>query len=117
MIPIDAAILLLAAQGPAGSPPVNQTAEMLKLGGMVVMFVVVFYFIAIRPQSQKAKQHAALLKTLRSGDKVVTSGGLLGVVLNVKEKSVSVRSGESKLEIQKGAIAEILERGSEASQS
>jgi preprotein translocase subunit YajC len=117
MILIDALIPLFAADAPGGPAPVNPTGEMLKLGGMVAMFIFVFYFIAIRPQSQKAKQHAAMLKTLRAGDKVVTSGGLLGVVLTVKDKSVSVRSGESKLEFQKGAIAEVLERGSEASPS
>lgn len=117
MMAIDSAMLLLAADAPAGAPSVNPTAEMLKLGGMVVMFILVFYFVAIRPQSQKSKQHTELLKTLRSGDKVVTSGGLLGVVLNVKEKTVSVRSGESKIEVQKGAISEVLERGGEASPS
>lgn len=113
---IDALIPLLAA-ATEGERITNPTADLLKMGGMVVMFVFVFYFIAIRPQSQKAKQHAEMLKTLRSGDKVVTSGGMLGVVLNVKDKAVSIRSGESKLELQKGAIAEVLERGSDSSSS
>lgn len=72
--------------------------------------MVVFYFLLIRPQQKKAKDHAALLKTVRPGDKVVTSSGILGVVLTVKEKTLTLRSADTKLEITKSAIAEITER-------
>lgn len=76
----------------------------------LVLLVVVFYFALIRPQQKKAKQHAELLKTVKPGDKILTSGGILGVVINVKEKTVSIRSADAKLEITKSAIAEITER-------
>ena len=80
----------------------------------LVLLIVVFYFILIRPQQKKAKDHAGLLKTLRPGDKIVTSGGVLGVVLTVKEKTVTIRSADAKLEITKSAVAEITERSGEA---
>jgi preprotein translocase subunit YajC len=116
MLSLISNIGLFAADAPANSPASNP-GDLIKLVGWMALMAFVFYFIAIRPQSQKAKQHAELIKGLRSGDKVVTSGGLLGVVLNVKDKTVSLRSGDSKLELQKGAVSEVLERGSEASQS
>jgi len=83
---------------------------------MVFMFVII-YVIMIRPQQKKAKQHAELLKTLKPGDKVVTSGGILGVIVSVKEKSVSLRSSDTKLEVLKSAVSEVTERSSSAGQS
>jgi len=80
----------------------------------LVLLIVVFYFILIRPQQKKAKQHATLLKTVRPGDKVLTSSGILGVVLTVKEKTLTIRSADTKLEITKSAIAEITERSGDA---
>jgi preprotein translocase subunit YajC len=83
----------------------------------LVLLVVVFYFVLIRPQQKKAKQQAELLKSVHPGDKVLTSGGILGVVVTVKDKSVSIRSADSKMEIAKSAITEITERSGESSES
>jgi len=83
----------------------------------IALLIVVFYLALIRPQQKKAKQQAELLKSVKPGDKIVTSSGILGVVITVKEKSVSIRSADSKLEITKSAIGEILERGGESSES
>jgi preprotein translocase subunit YajC len=80
---------------------------------MVLMFVI-FYFLLIRPQQKKAKEHAELLKTLKRGDKVVTNGGIVGVIITVKEKYVTVRSEDSKFEVLKSAVAEVTERGNAA---
>lgn len=80
----------------------------------LVLLIVVFYFILIRPQQKKAKEHATLLKTVRPGDKILTSGGVIGVILTVKEKTLTIRSGDTKLEITKSAIAEITERSGES---
>ena len=83
----------------------------------LVLLIVVFYFALIRPQQKKAKDHAQLLKTVRPGDRILTSGGVLGVVISVKEKSISIRSADAKMEITKSAITEILERSGESSES
>ena len=83
---------------------------------MGLMFVI-FYFVLIRPQQKKAKEQREMLKTVKSGDKIVTSSGIIATVITVKEDSVSIRSADAKFEITKGAIAEIRERSSEASAS
>jgi len=84
----------------------------------MALLVVVFYFALIRPQQKKARQQAELLKTVKPGDRIVTSSGILGTVVTVKDKAVTIRSADSKMEITKGAIAEIIvERGGESSAS
>lgn len=98
-------------QPPAGTQQ-NSTAQLLTTLGMMGFFMFVMYFIMIRPQQKKAKQHAELLKTLKPGDKVVTSGGVLGVVISVKDRAVSIRSAEAKIEVLKSAVSEVLERSS-----
>lgn len=100
---------------PAPAQPGQPAPPMWTSFVPLILLVVVFYFVLIRPQQKKAKQHAELLKGVRPGDKVLTTGGILGVVITVKEKSVSIRSADAKLEITKSAIVEITERGGETS--
>jgi preprotein translocase subunit YajC len=88
----------------------NQTADSIKMFLMMGLMVVVFYFLLIRPQQKRQREHNELLKTIKPGDKVVVSGGIIGVVITVKEKSVTVRSADAKIEVTKGAVGEILER-------
>ena len=58
----------------------------------------------------RAKQQDSLLKNLKSNDRVVTSSGIVGIVISVKEKSVTLRSADSKLEVLKSAVTEITEK-------
>ena len=74
---------------------------------MILVFVIM-YFMMIRPQQKRAKQQALLLKSLKSGDKVVTAGGIIGVVITVKDNTVSLRSADAKLEVTKASVTEIL---------
>jgi len=83
----------------------------------LLLLLVVFYFALIRPQQKKAKEHTQMLKAIRPGDKIITSGGVVGVVVTVKDKTLNIRSGDAKFEITKSAIAEITERGGEPSES
>jgi preprotein translocase subunit YajC len=106
-------ILALAPQTQPGQPAPPVWTSLVPL----VLLIVVFYFILIRPQQKRSKQQAEMLKSVRPGDKIVTSGGILGVVVTVKEKSVSIRSADSKMEIAKTAITEIVERSGESSES
>ena len=106
---------LLLAQAPTMQP--DPKGEMIKLVGMLGLMAVMFYFVAMRPQQKRAKEHAALLKTVKAGDKITTTSGILGVVLSVKEKTVTIRSADAKLEITKAAVAEITERGNEKSEA
>lgn len=82
---------------------------------MMVLFGVIFYFILIRPQQQRAKQQKKLLEALKPGDKVVTAAGIIGTVITVKDKTVSLRSADAKFEVTKASVTEIL--GDDASTS
>jgi preprotein translocase subunit YajC len=114
---------LVLAMGAQPSPPGTQPdprGDMIKFLGMMAMLIVVMYLVMIRPQQKKAKEHANLLKTLKPKDKIVTSGGIFGEVLTVKEKTLTIRSSvssDTKLEILKSAVSEITERAGEPSES
>ena len=104
-----------------GQPPpgTQQDPKAAILGqvGFLVLMVVLFYFVLIRPQQRKQKDHAEMLKTVRSGDRIVTTGGVVAVVVSVKDKTLSIRSADSKFEITKAAVAEITERSGEPVES
>jgi len=92
-------------------------AQTLQLVGMLLIMGFMFYFAIYRPQQKKAKEHDALLKALKPGDKVITSGGILGVVITIKDRSVTLRTADSKLEVLKSAVTEVSERAENSSQS
>src|SRR4030088_934712 len=98
---MNAAILAMGPQPQPGQPAPPFWVNIVPL----VLLVVVFYFALIRPQQKKAKDHAELLKAVRPGDKIVTTGGVVGVIVTVKDKTLSIRSADSKFEIIKTAIA------------
>ena len=113
-------ILVLAqATAPAaassGTPAAQQGSPFGLLFPMVLIFVVM-YFLMIRPQSQQRKAQAKLLEALKSGDKVVTSSGIVGVVISVKDSTVSLRSADAKMEVTKASVVQILE-GAAATES
>ncbi len=107
---------VLLAMAPAPQPGQPAPPMWTSLVPMLLL-IAVFYFALIRPQQKKAKQHTELLKSIKPGDKVVTGGGLIATVVTVRERTVTIRSGDSKLEVTKGSIAEITERSGEAAQS
>jgi len=75
------------------------------------------YFVLIRPQQQQKKQLAKLLASMKPGDRVVTASGIVGIVITVKERTVSLRSADSKMEVTKSSVTEILESGDATSSS
>jgi preprotein translocase subunit YajC len=89
-----------------GTPPAPLFSNPLFL---VIPLVLIMYFMMIRPQSQQRKQLAKLMASLKAGDRVVTASGIIGVVITVKDKTVSLRSADSKMEVTKSSITEILE--------
>lgn len=75
----------------------------------LALMIVVFYFLLIRPQQKQARQQDELRKALKKGDKIVTTSGILATVVGVKDKSLSIRSDDSKFEILKSAVAQVVE--------
>lgn len=110
------ALLPILGQGSPASPqgPQNIYQQLTPLVLMSVVFVAM-YFLMIRPQRQRQKQVEAMLKTLKPGDKVLTSSGILAVVITVKEKSVTIRSADTKIEVLKSAITDITEKAGDNS--
>jgi preprotein translocase subunit YajC len=90
---------------------------MIKSLGLMGIFVLGMWILLIAPQRKKAKELEATLKSLKAGDKVVTSGGILGVVLSIKDRTLSIRSADTKLEVLKSSVLEVLERGGEPSET
>lgn len=76
---------------------------------LMVLLGVMFYFLMIRPQNQRAAQQKKLLASLKAGDKVATAAGIIGVVVTVKDNTVSLRSADAKMEVTKDSITQILE--------
>ena len=86
--------------------------DLLGLMPIILMFVVL-YFLMIRPQAKKAKEHKALLAALAKGDEVVTGGGILGKGTKVGEQYVSIEVADGvELQVQKPSIALVLPKGS-----
>lgn len=82
----------------------SQPNMIVQLVPMILIFGI-FYFLVIMPEKKKQKQHQELLKNLSKNDEVVTSGGIHGIVVNVKEKTVVLRLDEScRVEFDKEAV-------------
>ena len=74
-----------------------------------VFIILIFYFLIIRPQSKKRKETEKVLSALKKGDKVVTIGGLHGVIQSVKETTVIVKADDNvKLEFLRSAISTVV---------
>jgi preprotein translocase subunit YajC len=110
--PLIAALLALTPPAPNADPNA-QKQQMIYQIGMIVVMGVVFWVLLIRPQQKRAKEQAALLSNLKAGDRVTTSSGIVGSVVSIKEHTVTVRSADTKLEVVKSSIAQVLQ-GSEA---
>lgn len=83
----------------------------------------IFYFILIRPQSKQRKEHETLIRAVKKGDEVVTAGGLIGEVIHIREAMkpdgtggvpledrITIKTGESRVVIERGKIARIITR-------
>ncbi len=103
-------ILAMAAPqgGAQGAAPQSSMFMFVWLGLMVALF----YFMLIRPQKRREKERQALLNAVKTGDRVLFAGGFLGVVANVKEKTLVVKIADGvKVEVVRGAISQVLDKG------
>jgi preprotein translocase subunit YajC len=110
-----------------GTPPAFVLALAQAAGGssltpfliQFVLIIAIIYFIMVRPQQRQRRQHEDALKSLKRGDEVVTAGGIVGEVVHIREAPkegnakglddrVTIKSGESRLIVERGRIAKIL---------
>jgi preprotein translocase subunit YajC len=79
---------------------------------VMVVFVVVLYFLMIRPQQKRMKEQQAMLSRLASGDEVVTSGGILGRIIEVNDTFVTLEIAEGvRIKVQKSQVAQLMPKG------
>lgn len=76
--------------------------------GQIALIFVIFWFLLIRPQKAQQRRHETMLKALKKGDEVVTAGGIVGDVVHIKDDRVTIRSGESRLVVERERIAKVL---------
>lgn len=92
----------------------NINAQILQLAPILLM-VVLFYFMLIRPQQKRAKEHQAMLSNLKRGDSVVLSSGVLGKIVRVEDKEVGVEIAQGvTVKVMKGMITEVRSKGEPA---
>ena len=78
----------------------------------LILIFVVFYFLLIRPQTKRAKEHKKMVADLAKGDEIVTNGGLLGRITQVGENFVQVKISDNvEVKIQKQAVANLMPKG------
>lgn len=99
----------MANAAPAGQPPGGDPmTTLIFFGGMIL----IFYFILIRPQSKRAKEHREMVANLSKGDEVVTNGGLMGKITDVGEQFVSLEIADNvQVKVQKQAVGNVLPKG------
>ena len=97
-------ILFLAQQQ---APQASQSSWLFQLLPFAFIFVI-FYFLLIRPQQKRQKEHQQLLSNLKTGDKVITTSGIHGLIANVKDTTFLIKIADNvKIEVDKNAIASV----------
>jgi preprotein translocase subunit YajC len=104
------------AQAAGAAAPGGGMEGLLQFAPLVLIFVV-FYFLMIRPQQKRQKQHQATVRAAKRGDRIVTSGGIVGVIskANEADNDVEVEIAQGvKVRVVRSAISEVLNRNPEA---
>jgi preprotein translocase subunit YajC len=97
------------AQAPAAAPAGG--SSLMSMLPLVLMFVVL-YFVMIRPQMKKQKEHKAMIDAIAKGDEVVTTGGLLGKITKVGDSYLSLEVATGiEVQCQRGAVIQVLPKG------
>ncbi len=105
---LDFLIPTAHAQAAAGQPQGGGFGMLL----FPIILIAIMYFLMIRPQMKRAKEHRAMLDKLSKGDEVITNGGIAGTVAEIGDNFVTVEIAENvRVRVQKGAIGNVLPKG------
>ncbi|MDQ6953616.1 MAG: preprotein translocase subunit YajC [Mariprofundaceae bacterium] len=101
-ITIAASLLVSTPAWAADGAPSSGFTQLVPL----IIIMVIFYFLLIRPQQKRAKEHRNMVAALKKGDKVLTNGGIYGTVMDVKEGFLKVEIADNvRIKIQREAVA------------
>ena len=89
----------------AASP--DGQASLLPMIIMWTAIIAIFYFLLIRPQKKAQQRHQEMVQGLKKGDEVMTDGGILGQVIHLKEDRVTLKTGDTRIEVARGKIARV----------
>lgn len=104
-------MLISNAFAQAAAPAATPESSLMSLLPLVAMFVVL-YFIMIRPQMKRQKEHKAMIEALAKGDEVVTAGGLLGRVAKLGDSTIHVELATGvEVQMQRSAVVQVLPKG------
>jgi preprotein translocase subunit YajC len=101
--------IMLFLGAPGGGGQSNPLIGFLPL----VLIILVMYFLMIRPQAKKQKEHRAMLEQLQKGDRILTSGGIIGTIAGIKENEgllIFKIADNVKVELSKGSVAQVIKK-------
>lgn len=99
------------AEAPAAGAAAGQSDPITSFLPLIIIFVI-FYFLLIRPQSKRAKEHKAMVTGLAKGDEVVTNGGLLGRISAIDDSFITLEISEGvEVHLQRNAIGSLMPKG------
>lgn len=95
----------------AQAAPAAESSSLMSFLPLILIFVV-FYFLLIRPQSKRTKEHKSMVQSLAKGDEVVTNGGLLGKITRVGDNFLELQVAEGVVvKVQKQSVASLMPKG------
>ncbi|MFH1992903.1 MAG: preprotein translocase subunit YajC [Pseudomonadota bacterium] len=101
-------ISIVYAMGQGGADAVQGTGGFTSFVPLILMFVI-FYFLLIRPQQKKAKEHREIIKNVKKGDRIITSGGIHGRVTAVGETTMTVEIADKvRVKLARGNVAALV---------
>ncbi|MBE0474378.1 preprotein translocase subunit YajC [Rhodoferax sp.] len=102
----------IAQTAPAAAAGGDMQSSLMSMLPLVLMFVVL-YFVMIRPQMKKAKEHKAMIEALAKGDEVATAGGILGKVTKLGDAFIDIEVANGvEVHLQRSAVVQVLPKGS-----
>jgi len=103
-------MVTVAMGNPAGGPQGQGGGAGLMIGYMLIIFAL-FYFMMIRPQAKKEKERKRLLEAIKTGDRVLFCGGMIGMIANVKDQTYTIKIADNvKIDVARGAVLRVLEK-------
>ena len=116
-IMLDFATLAMGGTpGAAGSQGGQQSPYMMI--GWVVIMLALFYFLLIRPQQRKEKERRNLIGSIKTGDKIIFGGGLIGIVANIKDNVFTVKIADNtKIDVLRGAVTRVIQKDEDLGQA
>jgi len=104
-------LVVSSAHAADPAPAAGPAAGIMSFLPLVIIFVI-FYFLLIRPQSKRAKEHREMVAKLAKGDEVVAAGGMLGRVTDVSETYITVEVADGvSIKVQRHAVTQVLPKG------